>query len=139
MILSFFFFREFKSVIPLKLFLSVLSCCCCFIAQSYLTLCDCMNCSPPGFSVQGIPQARILEWVPISSSRGSLRHREGTCLSYISCIGSWFLYFSCCPGSPGILLFYFYYVEMGIFHLPRGISPNPPSKVTTNQEFYWML
>ena len=34
------------------------------------TLCDCMDCSPPGSSVHGILQARILEWVAISSSRG---------------------------------------------------------------------
>ena len=33
--------------------------------------CDPMNCSPPDFSVHGISQARILEWVAISSSRGS--------------------------------------------------------------------
>ena len=38
--------------------------------QSHPTLCDPMDCSPPGFSVCGIFQARILEWVAISSSRG---------------------------------------------------------------------
>ena len=37
--------------------------------QSHLTLCDPMDCSPPGFSVHGISQARILEWVAISFSR----------------------------------------------------------------------
>ena len=36
--------------------------------QSCLTLCDPKDCSPPGFSVHGILQARILEWVAISSS-----------------------------------------------------------------------
>ena len=41
------------------------------VAQSYLTFCDPMHCSPPGASVSGIFQARILEWVAISSSRGS--------------------------------------------------------------------
>ena len=35
------------------------------------TFCDTMDCSPPGSSVRGILQARILEWVAISSSRGS--------------------------------------------------------------------
>ena len=39
--------------------------------QSYLTLCDTMDCSPPGSSVRGILQARILEWVAMPSSRGS--------------------------------------------------------------------
>ena len=38
-------------------------------AQSHLTLCDPMHCSPQGSSVHGIPQARILEWVAISSPR----------------------------------------------------------------------
>ena len=42
---------------------------CAVHAQSRPTLCDRMNCSPPGFSVHGILQARILEWVAISSSR----------------------------------------------------------------------
>ena len=35
------------------------------------TLCDPMDCSPPGSSVHGILQARILEWVAMPSSRGS--------------------------------------------------------------------
>ena len=44
--------------------------CCCSVAQSCLTLCDPMDCSLPGSSVHGIFQARILEWVVISFSRG---------------------------------------------------------------------
>ena len=39
------------------------------VAQSYLILCDPMDCSPPGFSVHGILQARILVWVAILFSR----------------------------------------------------------------------
>ena len=46
--------------------------------QLYLTLCDPMDCSPPGSSVHGISQARILECVGISSSRGSSRPRDET-------------------------------------------------------------
>ena len=41
------------------------------VAQSCLTLCDPMDCSLPGSSLHGIPQARVLEWVVISFSRGS--------------------------------------------------------------------
>ena len=41
------------------------------LLQSRLTLCNPMGCSPPGSSVQGILQARILEWVAMCSSRGS--------------------------------------------------------------------
>ena len=40
------------------------------VSQSCPTLCDPMDCSLPGFSVRGIFQARILEWVAISFSRG---------------------------------------------------------------------
>ena len=41
------------------------------IFQSCLTLCDPVNCGPPGSSAHGISQARTLEWVAISYSRGS--------------------------------------------------------------------
>ena len=58
-------------------------------AQLCLTLCDIRNCSLPGFSHHGILQARILEWVAISSSRGSLQPRDPTC---VSCIGRLILY-----------------------------------------------
>ena len=51
-----------------------------------------MDCSPPGASVTGILQARILEWVAISSSRGSSWPRDQICVFYISCIGRWILY-----------------------------------------------
>ena len=40
------------------------------VAQSCLTLCNPMDCSPPGSSIHGIFQAGILEWVTISYSRG---------------------------------------------------------------------
>ena len=43
--------------------------------QSCLTLCDPMDCSPSGSSIHGIFQARILEWVAISFSRGSFHVR----------------------------------------------------------------
>ena len=39
-----------------------------YFIQSRLTFCDPMDCSPPGFSVHGILQARILEWVAMPSS-----------------------------------------------------------------------
>ena len=46
------------------------------VAQSCLTLCDPMDGSPPGSSVHGILQARILEWVAIPFSRGSSWPRD---------------------------------------------------------------
>ena len=48
-----------------------------------LTLCDPMDCSLPNSSVHWISQARILEWVAISASRGSSRPTYGTRVSYI--------------------------------------------------------
>ena len=53
------------------------------VAQSCLTLCNPMGYSLPGFSVHGILQARILEWVVISFSRRSSRPRDWT---QVSCI-----------------------------------------------------
>ena len=44
---------------------------------SHVRLCDIMDCSPPGFSVHGISQARILEWAVLPFSRGSSQLREG--------------------------------------------------------------
>jgi len=53
----------------------------CSVIQSCPTLWDPMDCSPPGSSVHGILQTRILEWVAISSSRGSSWPRDRTCVS----------------------------------------------------------
>ena len=64
----------------------------CVLAQSNLTLCDPMDCGTPGSSVRGILQAKILEWVAISSSRGSSRPRDRIPISCISCVGRWILY-----------------------------------------------
>ena len=58
--------------------------CVCSVAQSCLTLCNPMDYSPPGSSVRGILQARILEWVAISYSRGSSQPRERTCISCLA-------------------------------------------------------
>ena len=49
-----------------------------------------MDCSPPGSSVHGIFQARILGWVATPSSRGSSQPRDWTCISYISSIAGRF-------------------------------------------------
>ena len=54
------------------------------VAQSCPTLCDPMDCSPPGASVHGILQARIPEWVAISFSRVSSRPRDQTQFSHIT-------------------------------------------------------
>ena len=52
--------------------------CCCLVTQSCLIVCSPMEWGPPGSSVRGIFQARILEWVAISFSRGSSQPRNQT-------------------------------------------------------------
>ena len=64
--------------------------------QKTLTLCEPMDCSPPGSSVHGVLQARILEWVAISFCRGSSRPRNRT---WVSCTSRWVLY-HWAPGKP---------------------------------------
>ena len=67
------------------------SCACVSCTQSYMTVCNPMDCSLPGSSVHGILQARTLERVVISSSRGSSPSRDQTHISCVSCICRQFL------------------------------------------------
>ena len=53
------------------------------VTQSCPTLCDSMDCSLPGFSVHGILQARIPEWVAITFSRESSQPRDWTWVSHL--------------------------------------------------------
>ena len=62
------------------------------VTQLCPTLCDPMDCNLPGSSVHGILQAKILEWIAISSPRGSSLPRDRICISYISCVCRWILY-----------------------------------------------
>ena len=59
----------------------------CLVTQSYPTLCDPVDCSPPGSSVMGILQAGIVEWVTMLFSRGSSQPRDQT---QVSCIAGRF-------------------------------------------------
>ena len=86
------------------------SCWCCICrqdSQSCLSLCDPVNCSPPGSSVSEILQAKILEWVAISSSRGSSPPGDWTHVSCISCTARWILYHWAPLGSPRLRRFIF--------------------------------
>ena len=64
---------------------------CCLVAESCPTPCDPMDCSCPGYPVHGISQARMLEWVAISFSRGSSWPRDWI---HISWAGRQILYHS---------------------------------------------
>ena len=67
--------------------------------QSCMILCDPMDCSPPGSSVHGILQARILEWLAMPSSRGSSQPRDRACISRDSCVAGRF-FTTESPGKP---------------------------------------
>ena len=69
---------------------------CCSVTKLCPTLCEPKDSSPPGSSVHGISQARILEWVVISSSPGSFWSRDQT---QISCIAGGF-FTTESPGKP---------------------------------------
>ena len=58
--------------------------CVVLVTQSCLTLCDPTDCSPPGFSVHGILQVRILEWIAIPFSRGTSPPRDWTLVSCLT-------------------------------------------------------
>ena len=68
------------------------SCVCAKSLQSCPTLCDPVDCSPPGSSVHEILQAITLEQVAMLSSRGSSRPRDQTLVSHVSRIGRRVLY-----------------------------------------------
>ena len=68
----------------------IVLCCCYLVFKSCPTLHNPMDYSPAGSSVHGILQARIVEWVAISFSRGSFWPRDWTC---VSCIGRQILYY----------------------------------------------
>ena len=97
------------------------SACACMLVS---TLCDPMNCSPPGSSVQGVFQTRILERVAVSYSRGSSRSRGWTGVSGVSCLGRWVLYHCATweayldyQGGPQILFIYISLIASRLNHL----------------------
>ena len=69
---------------------SLNGCVCAKLLQSRLTLCDPLECSPLGSSLHGILQARILEWVAISFSKGSSWSRDQTQVSMCPSLASEF-------------------------------------------------
>ena len=66
---------------------SILIAYCIIGCQLHLTLCDSLDCSPPGFFAHGTSQARILGWVAISYSKEFSQPRDQT---HVSCIGNGF-------------------------------------------------
>ena len=78
-----------------------------------------VDCSPPGFSVRGILQARILEWVAMPSSRGSSQPRDQT---QVSCIGGGlFSIWAHSMGSPlyALNIYTFYFINYTTIKLEK--------------------
>ena len=106
--------------------------CECMRGKSFvgLTLCDPVNHSLPGPSVQGILQARIMEWVATPSSRGSSLPKDRTHVPYIFCVGRWAFYHQYHLGSPltlfniySLMLFFFIVLhERSTIILTRSFS-----------------
>ena len=82
---------------------SRLLCACAKSLQSFLTLCDPIDWSPLDSSVHGILQAKILEWVTVTFSRGSSQPGDRTYISYVSWIDRQILYYRRHLGSPKLL------------------------------------
>ena len=78
-------------------------------AASVLSLCDPVDYSPPGSSVSGILQARLLQWVAMPSSRAPSRPRDQTHVSYVSFIGRQVLYHYHL-GSPYMYIITFFWI-----------------------------
>ena len=88
-----------KMSVGLYLYYKLYSVCVCSVAQLCLTLCYPRDCSPPGYSVHRIFQARTLEWVAMPSSRASSQPRDQTRVSCVSCIAGRF-FPTDAPGKP---------------------------------------
>ena len=91
------------------------------VTQSCPTLCNPMDCSPPGFSVHGILQARILEWVAISFFRESFQSSDQI---RVSCIAGGFFTIWATREDPVYYLILFEnhcynYAELPIWHLGK--------------------
>ena len=91
---------------------------------------DSMVCSPPGFSVHGVFQVRILEWIAISFSRGSSQPRNWT---QVSCIaGRFSTYWTMREGRIVTILWWFLlYINMNlpqVYMCPtKSWTPLPPA------------
>ena len=109
---------ESGKVVPI--FMSVL-CVCVLNRFSHVWLCNPLDCSPPGSSVHGILQARILEWVAVPSSRGSSQPRNWTQVSWIA--GRFFTSWAT-KGSPRILQWVAYPFSRGS-SWPRNRTRSP--------------
>ena len=111
------------------------------VTQSCPTLCDPMDCSPPGSSVHGILQARIPQWVSISFSEGSSHPRDRSHISCVSCIGRWILYHCTTwlhfysPQAFPLLFLLFPPPRMLVLQVPTRLTPSSSSHLCLHVTF----
>ena len=97
------------------------------VAQLCPTLCNPMNCSPPGSPIHGIFQARILEWATISFSRGSSWPRDWTEVSRI--VGRHFTVWATREVRP----------ESEVSYFPGRVSAYSQARVWLVMSYPWMI
>ena len=109
---------------------------CRLLSCSFVTLCDPLDCSPPGSPVHGISQTRVLEWVAISFSRGSCRPRHQTC---VSCTAGSF--FTTGPGKPNEGCLKLVAVQslspVRLFVTPWTVAYQAPPSMGFPRQEYW--
>ena len=103
----------------------------CLVAQLCPTLCDPMDCGPPGSSVHGIFQARVLERVAISFSRVTSQPGDQ---AHISCVATWIFSPWASPGKPLV----FFSSNHLIFPLPdfccnNSLHPGSPFQSSSSE------
>ena len=111
--------------------------CACVCTQLCWTLYKLMDCNPPGSSVRGISQTRILEWVAISSFRGSSPPKERTHVSCICCIGRWVLYLQSHREAPGVEECLALNDAIYHHHLPPKAGIHNPGEAEIGQHRGW--
>ena len=132
-------FTEIGSALWFKVFPPPSDCVC--VSHSVMSLCDLINYSPPGSSVHGILQARILQWAAISFSEGSSWPRDRTHISCVSCIGRWILYHCTTwfhfysPQALPLLFLLFPPPRMLVLQVPTRLTPSSSSHLCLHVTF----
>ena len=113
--------------------------CVCLVAQLCLTFCDPVDSGSPVYESF---QARILEWVAISSSRGSSWPRDRTSSSCVSCIGRWILQHSAtwealCAEDVKVWAYWNYSSHVLLNYL-GSVSSLSPSWVPLRVQWMWL-
>ena len=106
-----------------------------YVCSGMLTLCDPMDCIPPGSSVHGIFEARIAEWAAISFSEGSSWPTDWT---HVSCIGRWILHHWATWEAHFATWMFLYFGSCQYFPTESNLSwHNMPYPVATEVHLYF--